>query len=365
MSDPQLSPPSITSRRSPVRQGARLIRRFRAERADFRGREDSVQFYVYLPPRHRAHIRNNLDEVNRVQSHTRRSMAGRTLRAKLSLGIALLIILSVGLMAGLAVWRSAEALRQRALVSNHTVALAISHSAQQYLADSVAIMREAAERPKLHQEITSGNWNETRKVLENIGSHFRQLDYIFVQDADGIIRARVPHAETVGEDFSSHDFFRGAMQARQPYLSGVHVLKGSGRPVVAIGVPVVQADGRVAAVLVGALSLETMRRLVAVAAHDDGRAIYLVDTQGRLVADSRAAVESVRDMRAEPVVHEVLSGRAGTMMYREHGRGPGPRGTAWCCDDRPRHRLHPGRRRSRPRVRPPSHGSPCAVGRGQ
>jgi PAS domain S-box-containing protein len=250
-------------------------------------------------------------------------MVGRTLRAKLSLGIALLIILSVGLMAGLAVWRSAEALRQRALVSNHAVALAISHSAQQYLADSVAIMREAAERPKLHQEITSGNWNEARKVLENIASHFRQLDYIFVQDADGIIRARVPHAETVGEDFSSRDFFRGAMQTRQPYLSGVHVLKGSGRPVVAIGVPVVQADGRVAAVLVGALSLETMRRLVAVAAHDDGRVIYLLDSQGQLVADSRAAVESVRDMRAEPVVHEVLSGRAGTMMYREPSRGEG------------------------------------------
>jgi len=222
-------------------------------------------------------------------------MAGRTLRAKLSLGIALLIILSVGLMAGLAVWRSAEALRQRALVSNHTVALAISHSAQQYLADSVAIMREAAGRPKLHQEITSGNWNEARKVLENIASHFRQLDYIFVQDADGIIRARVPHAETIGEDFSSRDFFRGAMQTRQPYLSGVHVLKGPGRPVVAIGVPVVQADGRVAAVLVGALSLETMRRLVAVAAHDDGRAVYLIDGQGQLVADSRAAVESVTE----------------------------------------------------------------------
>jgi PAS domain S-box-containing protein len=245
----------------------------------------------------------------------------RSLTARLALGIVLLILLSVGLMAGLAVWRSAEALRERALVTNHTVALGVSHAVEQSVADAVAIMREAAERPKLRQEITSGNWPEARTVLENVTRHFRQFDYVFVQDAQGIIRARVPHAETVGEDFSSRDFFREAMQTRQPVLSGVYVSKAAQRPVVAIAVPVLHANGRVAGVLVGALSLQAMSRLVSVPAHDDGRAIYLVDSRGQLIADSRAAVESLRDMRAEPVVQGVLSGRAGTMIYRESARG--------------------------------------------
>lgn len=248
-------------------------------------------------------------------------MTVRSLTARLSLGVVLLVLLSVGLMAGLAVWRSAEALRERALATNHTVALGVSSAVEQYVADAVAIMREAAERPKLRQEITSGNWHEARTVLENIARHFRQFDYVFVQDAQGIIRARVPHAETVGEGFSSRDFFREAMQTRQPYLSGVYVSKAAQRPVVATAVPVLHADGRVAGVLVGALSLQTMSRLVSVAAHDDGRAIYLVDRQGQLIADSRAAVESLRDMRAEPVVQAVLSGRAGTMIFRGPGRG--------------------------------------------
>jgi sensor histidine kinase regulating citrate/malate metabolism len=145
----------------------------------------------------------------------------RSLTARLTLGIVLLILLSVGLMAGLAVWRSAAAFRERALVTNHTVALGVSYAVEQSVADAVAIMREAAERPKLRQEITSGNWPEARTVLENITRHFRQFDYVFAQDSQGIIRARVPHAETVGEDFSSRDFFREAMQTRQPYLSGV------------------------------------------------------------------------------------------------------------------------------------------------
>jgi signal transduction histidine kinase len=243
----------------------------------------------------------------------------RSLTARLSLGIALIVLLSVGLMAGLAVWHSAKALRERALATNQTVGLGVSYAVEQSVTDAVAIMAEAAERPKLRQEITSGNWHEARTVLENITGHFRQFDYAFAQDSQGIIRARVPHAETVGEDFSSRDFFREAMQTRQPYLSGVYVSKAAQRPVVAIAVPVLHADGRVAGVLVGALSLQTMSRLVAIAAHDDGGAIYVVDGHGHLVADSRALVESLRDMRAEPVVQAVLAGRAGTMIYRRPG----------------------------------------------
>ena len=109
----------------------------------------------------------------------------RSLTARLTLGIVLLILLSVGLMAGLAVWRSAEALRERALVTNQTVALGVSYAVEQSVADAVAIMREAAERPKLRQEITSGNWPEARTALENVARHFRQFDYVFVQDAQG------------------------------------------------------------------------------------------------------------------------------------------------------------------------------------
>jgi len=245
----------------------------------------------------------------------------RSLTARLTLGIVLLILLSVGLMAGLAVWRSAEALRERALATNHTVALGVSYAVEQYVADAVAIMREAAERPKLRQEITSGNWPEARTVLANVARHFQQFDYVFVQDAQGIIRARVPHAETVGDDFSFRDFFREAVQTRRPYLSGIYVSKAAQRPVVSVAVPVLHADGRVAGVLVGALSLQAMSRLVSVAAHDDGRAIQLVDSQGQLIADSRAAVESLLDVRTEPVVQAVLAGRAGTIVFRAPGHG--------------------------------------------
>jgi PAS domain S-box-containing protein len=243
-------------------------------------------------------------------------MTARSLTVKLSVGVVLLVLLSVGLMAGLAVWRSAEALRERALASNQTVSLGVSSAVEQYVAGAVAIMREAAERPKLRQEITSENWPQARTVIENIARYFQQFDYVLVQDAQGIIRARVPHAETVGEDFSSRDFFREAVRTRRPYLSSVYVSKAAQRPVVAAAVPVLHDDGRVAGVLVGALSLQAMRRLVSVAADDDGRTIYLIDGRGQLIADSRGAVDFLRDLRSEPVVQAALSGRTGAMAFR-------------------------------------------------
>ncbi len=243
-------------------------------------------------------------------------MTPRSLSARLSLGIVLLVLLSIGLMAGLAVWRSAAALRERALASNLTVALGVSRAVQQYLTDALAIMREAGERPKLRHEITQQNWPEAQTVLDSIVRNFRQFEYVFVQDPHGIVRLRVPPADIVGQDFSSREAFRGVMQTRRPFLSGVYVSQSAHRPVAAIAVPVLDGDGQISAVLVGALSLEAMGHLVSTAAHEDGRAIAVIDRQGRLVADSRAAATSLVDVRQEPVVEAALAGDAGSRAFR-------------------------------------------------
>jgi signal transduction histidine kinase len=125
----------------------------------------------------------------------------------------------------------------------------------------------------------------------------------------------------VGQDFSFRDFFREASEKRRPHLSDVYVSTAAERPVISVAVPVVHPDGRLAGVLVGALSLEVLGRLVSVAAHDDGRAIKLVDRRGQVVADSRAPVTALRDANAEPVVQAALAGHAGTMAFREPGGG--------------------------------------------
>jgi hypothetical protein len=38
----------------------------------------------------------------------------------------------------------------------------VAYAVEQHVADAVAIVREAGGRPKLRQEITTGNWPEAR-----------------------------------------------------------------------------------------------------------------------------------------------------------------------------------------------------------
>ncbi len=243
-------------------------------------------------------------------------MAPRGLTARLSLGIVLLVLLSVGLMAGLAVWRSAETLRERALASNLAVALGVSRAIERHVADAVAIMDEAASRPKLRSEIAAGNWPEARTVLENIAHHFSQLSYVFAQDSRGVIRARAPDAGTVGQDFSSRDFFQEVLRTREPYVSGVYLSRATGQATVAIAAPVLDPDRRVAGLVVGALSLDAINGLVSAHVEEGGRAISVVDARGHLVADSRGRVTALVDASREPIVQAGLSGRAGSVELR-------------------------------------------------
>jgi signal transduction histidine kinase/CheY-like chemotaxis protein len=243
-------------------------------------------------------------------------VALRGLTARLSLGIVLLVLLSVGLMASLAVWRSAGTLRGRALASNLAVAVGVSRAVERHVADTVAIMAEAASRPKLRSEISVGNWPEARTVLENIARHFPQLSYVFAQDPRGVIRARVPDAGTVGEDFSSRDFFQEATRTRRPYVSGVYLSRATGQPTVAIAAPVLDLRRGVTGLVVGALSLDAINLLVSAHVEEGDRAVYVVDGRGHLVASSRGRVTSLVDVSGEPIVRAGLAGPAGSVEVR-------------------------------------------------
>jgi len=148
---------------------------------------------------------------------------------KLSLAIALLAIVSLGTMSLLAVTLSRSSLRDQVLSVNLTAAALTARAVEQYVADAASIMREAPGRPKLSREIRSANWPEARKVLENFLQNFTQFDYVFVQDPQGVIRVRVPHAETVGQDFSFREFFREVIRTRRLYISQVYVSKAAQR----------------------------------------------------------------------------------------------------------------------------------------
>ncbi len=239
---------------------------------------------------------------------------------KCSLAIAILVTVSLGAMSLLAVTVSRRSLREQLLAANITAATLASRAMQQYIADAVSIVQEATGRPKLRQEILEGNWPEAGKVLANFLRNFAQFDYVFVQDPRGIIRVRVPPAETVGQDFSFRPFFREAMRTRHLTVSGVYVSKAAQRPVVSIAAPVLDARGNVKGVLVGALSLSTLSQFVSTIRQEDRSLVRVVDGEGFLISHSGGA-EAVpaQDMKAQPIVQAVIAGQSGTMEFRESG----------------------------------------------
>ncbi len=242
---------------------------------------------------------------------------------KLSLAIGLLVTVSLGTMSLVAVVASRRSLREQVQSANLTAATLAARAVEHYIADAASIMREAPGRPKLGREIRSANWPEAAKVLENFLRSFTQFDYVFVQDPQGIIRVRVPHAETVGQDFSFRDFFQEVVRTRRLYISGVYVSKAARRPVVSIAVPVLGGPDEVKGVIVGALALGTLTEFVSTVGHEDRGQVYVVDGKGLLIAQSgrtRAAPPGT-EVRGLPIVQAVLAGRSGSMEFDEPGGG--------------------------------------------
>ncbi|HEV8661852.1 MAG TPA: ATP-binding protein [Candidatus Methylomirabilis sp.] len=239
---------------------------------------------------------------------------------KCSLSIALLVTVSLGVLSLLAVTVSRRSLREQVLAANLTTATLASRAVQQYITDAVSIVQEATGRPKLRQEILDGNWPEAGKVLANLLQNFAQFDYVFVQDPRGIIRVRVPPAETIGQDFSFRPFFREVMRTRRLSVSGVYVSKAAQRPVISIAAPVLDAQDNIKGVLVGALSHGTLSQFVSTIRQEDRTLVRVVDGEGLLITHSGGAgAVLAQDLKAQPIVQAMLAGHSGTMEFREPG----------------------------------------------
>jgi len=244
------------------------------------------------------------------------------LATKFSLAIGLLVTTYLALMSVAAVTAGRQSIRDQVLAAQRTAATLTARAVEQYVADAVGIMQEAPGRPKLGREIRDANWAEAAKVLENFLQHFRQFDYVAVLDPTGVLRARVPDAEAIGQALSFQDAFRGAMRTRRPHVTGVYVATAGGRPEVAIAVPVLDDSDTVRGVLIGALSLAAMNRFVDTIGLGDGSHVYLVDAKGTLIAQtSEAAGGTPLELKDQPIVQAVLGGRSGSMQFREAQHG--------------------------------------------
>jgi signal transduction histidine kinase len=240
------------------------------------------------------------------------------LTTRFAVAIAALVVVSLGGLSVLVITVGRQNARGQIQSGNITSAGLAARAVEQYVQGAVRVVEEASQRPKLGQEIRAANWPEASRVLANIARHFDGFAYFFVQDVQGVIRVRVPHAPTVGQDFSFRDFFQDAVRTRATHVSGVYASRATGQRVVTIAVPVSDGAGGLSGVLCAALSLDRMSAILLELGQDGPSHMFVVDRRGILVGDSRglraAGAVSVAD---RPIVRAALAGRAGIMELRD------------------------------------------------
>ena len=105
------------------------------------------------------------------------------LTTKLFLATALVTLVALGTLGGLAVTMSQARLRERIAAHNRTTATLAARAVDRYVAGAAEIVQEASGRPKLNAEVSGANWAEVSRVLDNILRHFTQFDYVLVIEA--------------------------------------------------------------------------------------------------------------------------------------------------------------------------------------
>ena len=186
-------------------------------------------------------------------------MRSPSLAGRLSLTVVLLVVITLALLGALTLVVTHHGISAAVQSADLRMATVVARALAQYVSDAESVVREAPGRPKLRAEIGRADWPEVTRVLSNLLASFTQFDHVLVQDAAGVVRACVPCPDAVGQDLSSGGLFRAALLSTSVRVGGVEAFGPERRPVVPIAASVRDEKGRVAGVLVAALSTSATR----------------------------------------------------------------------------------------------------------
>lgn len=176
-----------------------------------------------------------------------------------------------------------------------------------------------ARRPDFEQLVAARDWTSVQFYLEAILAVHPQLGSAAVADADGKVWARYPvDPSIIGQDFSSRDYFRGAIISDGGYVSEVYEPEGTVKgSVVAFSVAVRDGSGKFLGVVQATLSVETFRLLGTETEVPNGGSIQIFDRAGHSVR--QPVNEPLRSHLSNSLVKKALAGFSGV----EESRMPG------------------------------------------
>jgi hypothetical protein len=162
-----------------------------------------------------------------------------------------------------------------------------------------------------------GNLDLVEWHLRSAKSLRPDFSFVGLYDLDGRMRVIYPpQPALLGQEFANRDWYKGVAERWEPQISEVY--QSAVPPhelVVAIAVPVTDAQGKPIAILMGADALDTISQRLGTQL-EGGWTIQLVDHSARAVARHGSDSGVPVDLSLYQPVHRVQAGQSGSGSFR-------------------------------------------------
>jgi len=241
-------------------------------------------------------------------------------RWRLHLLFLLLLIVPIALFA----YSMGEVLKRQAEGQAATEGTQIAHVSASLVEDhfrqSIAFLESIAARRTLGHAWTEGNLDLVEWHLRSAKSLRPDFSFVGLYDLDGRMRVIYPpQSALLGQDFANRDWYKGVAERWEPHISEVY--RSAVPPhdlVVAIAVPVTDAQGKPIAILMGADALDTISQRLGTKL-EGGWTILLVDHSAHAVAPHGSNSGVPVDLSLYEPVHRVQAGQSGSGSFMRGG----------------------------------------------
>jgi signal transduction histidine kinase len=171
-----------------------------------------------------------------------------------------------------------------------------------------------ATRVRFRELVAAGKWAEAIEIMSAVPRDLPHIERLFLTDAGGTLQADVPALPGVrGTSFAFREWYQGVSAGWRPYVSPIYIRTAEPRlKVFAVAVPVRDAAGSVAGILV--LQVEIERLLEWIEAVDVGANgfIHIMDSKGRTAFHSKYPFrQEFADLSKAPATEKLRRGRHG------------------------------------------------------
>jgi PAS domain S-box-containing protein len=204
--------------------------------------------------------------------------------------------------------------KSKALEQSSKVAALVSKLVQERIDEDQVLVESVASRPALLEAMQRRDLAAVTDHLAATESLRPDFTFLSVYDLDGTMRAIYPpDPKVVNRNFASRDWYKGVIRTNSPYVSEFYETAVTPPHwVVAVAVPMRNAQGKTGAILMAAQDLETVGHQLRELMSQGTSKVLIVDQNDHDFGISDLSVSSPQDLR--DVGRRALSGQTGSEL---------------------------------------------------